>query len=66
MRDKPEGTTLRAVVDRLLNARGDILVACHRTPDGDTVGAGLAVFLWLKLLGKNVRNLLRRPRARPL
>jgi len=55
MRDRQEATTLRAIADRLLNAQGNILVACHRTPDGDTVGAGLAIFLWLKGLGKNAR-----------
>jgi phosphoesterase RecJ-like protein len=50
------GTTMRRqIVDRLTTARGDILIACHRTPDGDTVGAGLAVFLWLKRLGKKAR-----------
>lgn len=52
---KTKGATLRAVVDRLLDTQGDILVACHRTPDGDTVGAGLAVFLWLRSAGKKVR-----------
>ena len=44
------------IIDRLLAAEGSILVACHRTPDGDTLGAGLAVFLWLKGLGKNARG----------
>ena len=38
----------------LTAAQGDIRVACHRTPDGDTLGAGLAVFLWMKGLGKSV------------
>lgn len=50
-----EATIRRKIVERLTAARGDILVACHRTPDGDTVGAGLAVFLWLRGLGKRVR-----------
>jgi phosphoesterase RecJ-like protein len=45
----------RRILDTLLNTEGGILVACHRTPDGDTLGAGLAVFLWLKGLGKAVR-----------
>jgi len=45
----------RRIVDRLLEAEGDILIACHRTPDGDTVGAGLAVFLWLGEKGKKAR-----------
>jgi bifunctional oligoribonuclease and PAP phosphatase NrnA len=44
---------LRKIADRLLAEQGEILIACHRTPDGDTIGAGLAVFLWLKGLGKN-------------
>lgn len=45
----------RQIVDALQKTEGSILVACHRTPDGDTLGAGLAVFLWLKGLGKRVR-----------
>ena len=45
----------RRIVDTLLRTEGSILVACHRTPDGDTLGAGLAVFLWLKGLGKHAR-----------
>lgn len=45
----------RQIIERLTNAGGSILVACHRTPDGDTLGAGLAVFIWLKALGKRVR-----------
>jgi bifunctional oligoribonuclease and PAP phosphatase NrnA len=44
----------RKIVDRLNQTQGSILIACHRTPDGDTLGAGLAVFLWLKGLGKQV------------
>lgn len=44
----------RQIVDKISNEKGSILVACHRTPDGDTLGAGLAVFLWLKALGKDV------------
>lgn len=42
------------IIETLTNEQGKILVACHRTPDGDTLGAGLAVFLWLKALGKDV------------
>lgn len=55
MRDKQTKTTFREIVGRLLATEGPILVASHRTPDGDTLGAGLAVFLWLKDLGKNAR-----------
>lgn len=44
----------RQIIDRLLSCEGQIVVACHRTPDGDTLGAGLAVFLWLKGRGKRV------------
>ena len=42
------------IIETLTTEKGKILVACHRTPDGDTLGAGLAVFLWLKALGKDV------------
>ncbi len=42
------------IIETLIGEQGKILVACHRTPDGDTLGAGLAVFLWLKALGKDV------------
>lgn len=45
----------RKIVNRLVQTQGGILIACHRTPDGDTLGAGLAIFLWLKGLGKQVR-----------
>ena len=42
------------IIKTLTSEQGRILVACHRTPDGDTLGAGLAIFLWLKALGKDV------------
>lgn len=48
-------TIRRRIIETLKNAQGSLLVACHRTPDGDTLGAGLAVCLWLRELGKDAR-----------
>ena len=40
------------VVSRLL-AADDILILCHKNPDGDTIGSGTALCLALQQLGKN-------------
>ena len=45
-------------VDRqtaVLRLRGadDILILCHKNPDGDTIGCAGALYLALKALGKN-------------
>ncbi len=39
----------------LKNFEGKILLASHENPDGDTVGSALALYLFLKRLGKNVK-----------
>ena len=50
-----QATTQRAIVDSILNTEGEIVIACHRNPDGDTLGAGLAICLWLKAAGRAAR-----------
>ena len=40
------------VVSRLLGT-DDILILCHKNPDGDTVGCGSALYYALKALDKN-------------
>jgi bifunctional oligoribonuclease and PAP phosphatase NrnA len=46
--------TNQAIIDSILATEGNIAIACHRNPDGDTLGSGLAVFLWLKAAGRQV------------
>ena len=41
-------------VEFLKNFKGKILLASHENPDGDTVGSALALYLYLKKLGKEV------------
>lgn len=41
-------------VNELKNA-DDILILCHRNPDGDTLGSGFALLRALKSMGKRVR-----------
>ena len=53
-------------VDRqtaVLRLRGadDILILCHKNPDGDTIGCAGALYLALKALGKNRRDFMQRP-----
>lgn len=45
--------SVQEVVD-LLNANNDILILCHKSPDGDTLGSAAALCYALKGLGKNV------------
>ena len=39
----------------LSSFKGSILIASHENPDGDTIGSALALYLFLKKLGKNVK-----------
>jgi len=39
----------------LKNFEGTILLASHENPDGDTVGSALALYLFLKKMGKKVK-----------
>lgn len=39
-----------------INQVNDILIVSHRNPDGDTIGANLALHIYLKKLGKNVTS----------
>ena len=53
-------------VDRqtaVLRLRGadDILILCHKNPDGDTIGCAGALYLALKALGKNAAILCSDP-----
>ena len=41
-------------VEFLKNFQGKILLASHENPDGDTIGSALALYLFLKKLGKDV------------
>ena len=43
------------MVSEKLLANDDILILCHRSPDGDTIGAGFALFNALKRKGKLAR-----------
>ena len=45
---------MHAVLEMMLGTQGRVCVACHRNPDGDTLGAGLALYLWLRDQGKDV------------
>ena len=45
--------TLEQVANRL-KQEDDILILCHRSPDGDTTGSAHGLYLMLKQLGKNV------------
>lgn len=40
-----------------LKAAEDILILCHRNPDGDTLGSGYALLMALKAMGKRARLL---------
>jgi phosphoesterase RecJ-like protein len=39
----------------LKNFEGKILLASHENPDGDTIGSALALYLFLKKMGKDVK-----------
>jgi phosphoesterase RecJ-like protein len=42
-------------IEFLSQFNGSILITSHENPDGDTIGSGLALYLFLKKLGKNVK-----------
>ncbi|EJW93148.1 protein containing Phosphoesterase, RecJ-like domain protein, partial [gut metagenome] len=44
---------LLEAISRLLRA-DDVLLLCHKNPDGDTIGSAAALYHALKKLGKNV------------
>lgn len=44
----------KGVFEHVMRSR-DILVVAHKRPDGDTTGSALALWLWLRSLGKNAR-----------
>jgi Exopolyphosphatase-related proteins len=46
--------TLIEAAERLKNAQ-NVLLLCHKSPDGDTLGSAFALFHALKTLGKNAR-----------
>ena len=48
------------VISRLLGAN-DILILCHKNPDGDTIGSGTALCLALQRLGKTASVLCSDP-----
>lgn len=45
-------------IRNILLENDNILITAHKNPDGDAVGAGLALYLSLKALGKKVRFVL--------
>lgn len=45
-------------IRNILQENDNILITAHKNPDGDAIGAGLALFLSLKALGKKVRFIL--------
>lgn len=42
------------LIDFLKEAKGSILILTHENPDGDSLGSGLALYLFLKKKGKEV------------
>ncbi len=42
------------VIRLLLDTPGSVQLLCHRAPDGDTLGAGLGLYLWLRQQGRDV------------
>ena len=55
-----ESVDRQTAVLRLRGAQ-DILILCHKNPDGDTIGSAGALYLALKALGKNVAVLCSDP-----
>lgn len=56
MEQKTQKNKLREIADMLLEPGFDrVLVACHRSPDGDAVGSSHALAHALRLLGKQAR-----------
>ena len=55
-----ESVDRKTAVLRLRSA-DDILILCHKNPDGDTIGCAGALYLALKALGKNAAILCSDP-----
>ena len=51
-----ERVTVKQAADMLLS-HDDILILCHHSPDGDTLGSGYGLYFGLKSLGKRARVL---------
>ena len=60
-----ESVDRKTAVLRLRSA-DDILILCHKNPDGDTIGCAGALYLALKALGKNAAILCKRPHPQPV
>ncbi|NPA57790.1 MAG: bifunctional oligoribonuclease/PAP phosphatase NrnA [Aquificae bacterium] len=52
---------INKTVERLKKEDGKILLATHHNPDGDGIGSMLALYLFLKEKGKNVRMAMKDP-----
>ena len=48
-----EQLNVQQMAQRLMTA-DNILILCHKNPDGDTIGCGSALYCALKALDKNV------------
>ncbi|MBQ0028941.1 MAG: DHH family phosphoesterase [Paludibacteraceae bacterium] len=46
--------SLSAKAKQIILSANDIVVTCHVSPDGDAIGSSLAVYHYLKSIGKNV------------
>ena len=55
-----ESLTVEQMAERLLRA-DNVLVLCHKNPDGDTVGSGCAMYHALRALDKTGANVLALP-----
>lgn len=51
----------RATAAARLRAANDILILCHKNPDGDTIGSAGALYLALRSMGKNAAILCSDP-----
>ncbi len=60
-----EQLNVQQMAEKLL-AADDILILCHKNPDGDTVGCGSALYYALLALEKTRSRALRRPHPRPV
>ena len=55
-----EQLNVQQMAQRLMTA-DNILILCHKNPDGDTIGCGSALYCALKALDKNVATGMRLP-----
>ena len=55
-----EQLNVQQMAQRLMTA-DNILILCHKNPDGDTIGCAGALYLALKALGKNAAILCSDP-----